>query len=205
MKAHKSVRRRGEIDRFDSTVSTLLFGNFGNAIAVSNVEMMIHVVQIVAIMLVAFTLAPALAHAFEFPGKKRLTREAYLTVQTIYYPGFTLLGLAEPGSLIAVIVLVLLTPAATPAFWLTLIALLGLLGMQVVYWTLTHPANKYWLQGGSVSLGNIGRSFFSFDPASLSGSRVAGGEVDWTRFRDRSEYSHIIRAGLSLLGQDYRS
>lgn len=32
-------------------------------------------------------MAPALAHAMEYPGKMRLSRDAYLTVQPIYYPG----------------------------------------------------------------------------------------------------------------------
>ena len=160
---------------------------------------MFHAVQILAITMVAITLAPALAHAFEFPGKKRLSRDAYLVVQTIYYPGFTLLGLAEPGSLIAVIILALLTPPATAAFWFTLAALLGLLGMQFVYWTLTHPTNSYWLHSASVGLGKVGREFFAFDPVIRPGSRTAGNEVDWTKFRDRWEYSHIIRAGLSFL------
>jgi len=43
-------------------------------------------IQIVSILLVAVAFAPALAHVLEFPGKRRLNKEAYLTVQPIYYP-----------------------------------------------------------------------------------------------------------------------
>src|SRR5205809_327776 len=34
----------------------------------------------------------SLAHALEYPGKRRLDRETYLKAQTIYYPGFTIGG-----------------------------------------------------------------------------------------------------------------
>jgi hypothetical protein len=36
-----------------------------------------------------------LAHALEWPGKLRLSREHYLAVQPIYYPGFTYSGFAR--------------------------------------------------------------------------------------------------------------
>jgi hypothetical protein len=156
---------------------------------------MLHIMQILAIILVAIAMAPALAHAFEFPGKMRLNRDAYVTVQAIYYPGFTIAGISEPLSLIAVIVLLLFTPPGTVTFWLTLVALFGLLGMQVIYWTRTHPTNKYWLQSAEGKLGNIGSGFFAFDPTSRTEER----EVDWTKLRDRWEYSHITRAGLAFL------
>ncbi|HEY1946248.1 MAG TPA: hypothetical protein VGG97_04530, partial [Bryobacteraceae bacterium] len=67
--------------------------------------------------------------AFEFPGKKRLNRESYVAVQSIYYPGFTLLGIAEPVGLIAALVLLLLTPAGTASFWLTFIASIARAGL----------------------------------------------------------------------------
>jgi hypothetical protein len=43
-------------------------------------------------------MALSLAHALEVPGKLRLNKEQYLAVQTIYYPGFTLGGIAEFAS-----------------------------------------------------------------------------------------------------------
>jgi hypothetical protein len=155
-----------------------------------------HLAQILSVVFIGLALAPAIAHAFEYPGKKRLGKEGYIAVQGIYYPGFTLLGMSEPAGLIAVVVLLLFTPAETAPFWLTLIALIGLLGMQVVYWAYTHPTNKFWLQMAGAAPGNLGSGFFAFDPAR---QRTTWMSEDWRRLRDRWEYSHIARAGLAFV------
>src|SRR5437763_16927673 len=64
---------------------------------------MLQTIEIVSILLVALAMAPALAHFLEFPGKSRLTKDAYLAVQPIYYPGFTIAGsIGEVGGLIFV-------------------------------------------------------------------------------------------------------
>jgi hypothetical protein len=63
--------------------------------------------------------------------------------------------------------------------------------MQVVYWLFTHPVNKYWLQ--STKVGNFGAGFFG---VSANQDQDA---ADWTKLRDRWEYSHIARAGLATL------
>jgi hypothetical protein len=61
---------------------------------------MFQILQILTTVLVAVAMVPALAHALEYPGKMRLSRDAYLTVQPIYYPGFTIAGgIAEAGGL----------------------------------------------------------------------------------------------------------
>jgi len=156
---------------------------------------MFHVMQIVTITLVALAMAPALAHALEFPGKRRLNRDDYVAVQAIYYPGFTIAGIAEAAGLVAVIALLLFTPRETTAFWLTVVAMFGMLGMQIVYWTLIHPINQFWLQSANATVGNLGGGFFAFDPA----GRTGGTQADWTNLRDRWEYSHVARAGLAFL------
>ena len=69
---------------------------------------MFHTMQILSIILVALAMAPALAHAFEYPGKMRLNKDAYVTVQSIYTPGFAIAGVSEPAALVAVLVLLLL-------------------------------------------------------------------------------------------------
>jgi hypothetical protein len=159
---------------------------------------MFHIMQIFTTVLVAVAMAPAVAHALEYPGKMRLNQDAYQTVQGIYYPGFTIAGgVAEAGGLIATIVLLILTPAGTASFWLTLLALLGMLGMQIVFWIYTQPANRFWLQNAGERVGNAGTRFFAFSPAGHSGT--TGAAVDWIRLRDRWEYSHIVRAGLVFL------
>src|SRR5215475_14543560 len=120
---------------------------------------MLHAVEIVSILLVALAMVPALAHALEFPGKTRLPKDTYLTVQPIYYPGFTIAGgIGEVGGLISVVVILLLTPQGTPAFWLRLVALVAMFGVQLVFWMFTQPVNKFWLQ--STTLGGFANTFF---------------------------------------------
>lgn len=153
---------------------------------------MIEVLRIVNLILVVLALVPALAHALELPGKLRLTKDAYLAVQPIYYPGFTVAGIAEPLAILSSAVLVAVTPRSGAAFWLTLAGLLALIAMHAVYWFVTHPVNKVWLQGGRLQ--GAGAGFFSF----ASGS--AAGTADWTALRDRWEYSHVVRAVLAALG-----
>jgi ABC-type Fe3+-siderophore transport system permease subunit len=138
-----------------------------------------------------------MAHVLELPGKLRLDRDAYFAVQRIYYPGFTIGGgVGDAGGLIATLILVLLTPAGTPAFWLALAALLGLVAMNAVYWIFTHPLNRYWLTGEA--LGSLGAGFFSFDVAKRSQPEAAR-RPNWQEFRDRWEYSHLARAVFAVV------
>lgn len=152
---------------------------------------MLHAVEVAAIVLIALAMAPALAHAFEFPGKKRLDRDHYVMAQGIFYPDFTLLGSSEPLALIAILILLFLTPTNSSAFWLTALALLCALGMQVVYWVFTHPTNKYWLRSSETAMGTAGSQFFAVGASAQT--------ADWIRLRNRWEYSHIARAALSFL------
>lgn len=154
------------------------------------------VVRVLSVLLVAVAMALALAHALEFPGKRRLSREAYLAVQPIYYPGFTIGGLAEPLGLLATLALLLLTPRGGTDFWLTLAALLGLVGMQAVYWLVTHPVNKVWLRGEALQ--GVGAGFFALDPAQRSRPATEARPADWTALRDRWEGSPVARAALAL-------
>jgi preprotein translocase subunit SecE len=150
--------------------------------------------QVITVSLVGLAVVPALAHALELPGKMRLTRDTYFAVQRIYYPGFTIAGgVGEAGGLIATLVLFLLTPPASAAFWPTAVALLALAGMEVVYWTVTHPVNKVWLRGQT--LGSFGSGFFSFASRRGEENRT----VEWTDLRDRWEYSHVVRAVLAVV------
>jgi hypothetical protein len=150
---------------------------------------MLTTLQIVTLMLVALTMVPAVAHALEFPGKMRLSKDAYLTVQRIYYPGFTIAGLAEGFSIIAALALVIVTPRHGTAFVLSLTALILLLAMHAVYWMVTAPVNKVWLEGEQ--LGRAGSTFFRMNKD--DGRPPA---AEWTSWRDRWEHSHIARAVL---------
>lgn len=151
--------------------------------------------QVLALDLVSVAMALALAHALELPGKVRLSREAYLSTQVIYYPGFTIGGMVgEGGGLLTTLALVLASPAGTAPFWLTVGAFAALLTIHAAYWLLTHPVNNFWLEDSNLE--GAGKHFFSFDPL----KRKAGGRLpDWTALRNRWERSHVLRAGLGLL------
>jgi hypothetical protein len=147
-------------------------------------------------MVVTMAFAFSLAHALELPGKMRLDKETYYAVQPIYYPGFTIGGISEPVGIILTIVLLFLTPFGSAEFRLTLVALLGLLAQQAVYWVVTHPVNQFWVEGQN--LNRLSAGFFSFG---MKASRGVGDtpRQDWKQLRDRWEYSHVVRAGLTLI------
>jgi hypothetical protein len=149
--------------------------------------------HVVAMLLVAITLVPALAHALEFPGKLRLPREEYLAVQPIYYPGFTWAGFAEPLAILLTLLTALLMPFGSKPFWVGFGAFLALAAMHAVYWLRTHPVNNFWLK--DTKLSPAGKAFFGAGAGSAEGAAPA----DWIALRDRWEHSHIIRAALALL------
>jgi hypothetical protein len=155
---------------------------------------MFQVLQIITILLVAGAMSLALAHALEYPGKLRLEKDAYLATQQIYYPGFTIGGLAEGLGVVATLLLVIVTPSGSGVYWLTLGAFIAMVCMHAAYWLLTHPVNNFWLK--DVELKGASRGFFAFDPL---GRARGGAAPDWTELRDRWELSHIVRAGLSFL------
>jgi hypothetical protein len=145
--------------------------------------------EILSVLLVAVAMALSLAHALEWTGKLRLSKEEYLAMQPIYYPGFTIGGIAEPAGLLALLVLLFLTPEE--GFWLLVGAFVALAAMHATYWLLTHPVNNFWLKDFNPK--GLGGSFFA-----IGGGRLGEG-ADWTALRDRWETSHAIRAALCLL------
>ena len=152
--------------------------------------------KVVTVFLVSITMSLALAHVFELPGKMRLNKETYIAVQSIYYPGFTIGGVAEGLGMVAALVLLLLTPAERAPFWWTLAGLVALLAMHAAYWVITHPVNGFWLKDRQLK--GFGAKFFSFDPMKRSLAGEGGGER-WKSLRDRWEYSHVLRAVLSVI------
>ena len=155
---------------------------------------MLAALQVLTVMVVSVAMALVLAHALELPGKMRLTKEQYLAVQPIYYPGFTFGGMAEPIGLVLLLVLLFHTPTATTAFWLSGSAFVALLAMHATYWLMTHPVNNFWLK--DIPLDRAGTGFFSFGAANRTDEC---GTPDWTMLRDRWELSHLVRTGFGLL------
>ena len=99
--------------------------------------------------------------------------------------------------MISTLILLVLAPLGSADFWLTLVALLGLIGMQAVYWLVTHPVNQFWLQDEPLS--GVSRGFFSFASTRGPGRPHESSPVPWTDMRDRWEYSHVVRAGFAAL------
>ena len=145
--------------------------------------------QVVAVILTAITMALSLAHALELPGKLRLDRSEYLAVQPIYYPGFTRAGAAEPIAVLVLAVLLALTTFGGAAFWLTAGALVAAATTHLLYWLLTAPVNKVFLQDQQLS--GSARRFFD------TGTR-GGDKHEWTVLRDRWERSHLYRAATAM-------
>jgi hypothetical protein len=155
------------------------------------------ILEVITIFLVAIAMSTAVAHALEFPGKLRLDHKSYVTVQTIYYPGFTVAGVGEPLAAVAALILLLIFPDRGTAFWWVLSAFIALLLMHAVFWFVTQPTNRYWLR--SQKLGRVGAKFFAVDRTGQSGTGIADNNMEWQHFRDRWEYSHIVRAILSVI------
>lgn len=150
--------------------------------------------EVLTVILVAGAMAMALAHALELPGKLRLARQEYFVVQRIYYPGFTIGGgIAEVGGIVTTFALMLTSSGPLQA-WLIAGALVALLAMQLVFWFMTQPINKHWLQ--DVELNAPAKRFFGTEGA--AGSPPSQTQ-EWTALRNRWELSHVIRAALAML------
>jgi hypothetical protein len=148
--------------------------------------------EVLTVFLAAVAMSLALAHALEMPGKMRLPRDAYLAVQTIYYPGFTIGGLGEFAAVVAAFLLLLRTPSSSPAFWWMVTGFAALAGMQLTYWLFTQPVNSVWLKGEKLT--GAGAGFFS-----LFAMKNVDDKESWTALRDRWEYSHVARAIFSVI------
>ena len=142
------------------------------------------IVGVLATVATAVAMTTSLAHALELPGKLRLSRDDYVSVQPIYYPGFTWAGPAEPIAILAVAAVVALTPFRSAAFWLSSAALVAAVATHALYWTLTAPVNKVWLKDERLS--GTAQRFF--------GSAADVDDNDWTALRARWERSHVYRA-----------
>ena len=150
--------------------------------------------QVVTVMVVAVAMALVVAHVLELPGKMRLSKEEYLAVQPIYYPGFTIGGIAEPLGLVLLLGLAIAMPIGSAMFWLTTGAFLALAAMHATYWLLTHPVNNFWLKDAKLTRASA--AFFSFG---MPAQRDESASPPWTHLRDQWEFSHIVRAVLGIL------
>ena len=152
------------------------------------------VFQVITVFLASIAMSLAVAHALELPGKMRLNKENYIATQTIYYPGFTIGGASEGLSILAALVLLLLTPANTQPFWWIFAGLICLAAMHAAYWVLTHPVNRFWTR--NLNLEGASANFFARGKDKLAAQNASPDER-WMNFRNRWEYSHVFRAVLA--------
>jgi len=158
---------------------------------------MILTLKVATVFLVSVAMALSLAHALELPGKLRLDKREYLTVQPIYYPGFTVGGLCEILGIVAVGALLFMSPTAGMTFGLMLGALTALVAMHAAYWIITHPVNNFWL--GDKDLKGVGAGFFAFGASKHAASEGTTSDDGWKGLRNRWEFSHILRAILAAI------
>jgi hypothetical protein len=126
-----------------------------------------------ALLFAALALVPAGAHLAELPNKIQLPAAEYLTIQQIYR-GWALFGFVVFGALVSTLVLTAMVRNAARTFRLTAIALLCIVGTQVVFWTFTFPANQ------------ATKNWSMLPP-------------NWAELRTQWEYSHAVSAGLNLV------
>jgi hypothetical protein len=101
----------------------------------------LRIASFLSLVFVALALAPAMAHLLELPNKITLSREDYLTVQQIYR-GWALLGIVVAGALSSTLALTILARRHQRAFAFALVAVLCIVGAQIVFWSYTYPANR---------------------------------------------------------------
>ncbi|HZW08484.1 MAG TPA: hypothetical protein VFF69_01145 [Phycisphaerales bacterium] len=126
-----------------------------------------------AIVLVALTLGPSLAHLLELPNKIGLDRAAYFTVQQVYR-GWALLGILIFLALASTLTLTIMLRRERRPMLLSAVSFIALAAGQAVFWAFTFPANQ-----------------------ATSNWTVA--PPDWEQLRSRWEYSHAAGALLNTL------
>jgi hypothetical protein len=119
-------------------------------------------------------LGRALAHAFELSAKMNLPRDEYFIIQQVYR-GWSSISLPlVVVQLIALVTTAYLVRREPRVVVPTALAILFVLGAQVLFWTYTYPAN-------------------------VATANWTVPTDDWVRLRRVWEYSHLARAGLQAL------
>lgn len=131
---------------------------------------MIRILEIVALLTVAVSMASAWAHLLELPAKMRLPRDDYLTVQQIYR-GWALLGIVVVAALASTAALAVLTSGEGRRFHYATGAAACVAASLALFFCFAYPANK----------------------ATANWTHTPEG---WKRLRARWEYSHAASAVL---------
>lgn len=95
----------------------------------------------VALLASALALGAAMAHLLELPNKIGLPRDQYFIVQQVYR-GWAQLAYLLALQFLAMLALAVRLRHQKPLFRPVLVAILGLLSAQAVFWVWTFPANQ---------------------------------------------------------------
>ena len=127
----------------------------------------------IGLVATALALGGALAHLYELANKMSLGRDDYFTVQQIYQ-GWNRLGFVLLVEAAALLALAIIARGDRPMLRPVLLAIFGLVGAQIVFWSYTFPANQ-------------ATQNWTLIPA------------NWEVLRAQWEYSHAAGAGFQLL------
>jgi hypothetical protein len=135
--------------------------------------MSLRVVQFLAVLLTALAFVPAGAHLFELPNKVDLSRDAYLTVQSIY-AGWAWFGIIDLAALVTNVALAVRLRRQRRAFSFAVAAALCFVVFFAIFFMWTFPANQ----------------------ATANWTTMPD---TWSELRQGWEYSHAVNAVVMLL------
>ena len=135
---------------------------------------MLRVWNFSSLLFVGLALMPSGAHLLELPHKISLPAPDYLVVQQLYR-GWALSGLVVLGELVSTAFLTWELWQRQRPYGAALLALVCVIGAQILFWSYTQPANR--------ATGNW---------MILPGN--------WETLRQHWEYSHAASAILGLIG-----
>ena len=139
-------------------------------------ETLLTVWHFATIMLMALAMTAAVAHVMELPPKMKFEPRLYVMLHRTLFPNFgRVAGTAEFLALVAVIGLAWRMHGEGSTFALTLVSTILMVAAHGVFWVLVQPANT-----------------------TMAGWSLDAIPADWTRWRNRWEYSHAIRAVLQI-------
>jgi hypothetical protein len=133
--------------------------------------------RLVALLSVGVQVGVSYSHALQAPGKRTLTADVFLRVQTDllnYQPG---LGPVEAVAFLSVLVVLLLVRRRRSVFLLTLGGLACLAAMWGVWALFIEPIN-----------------------VQIDGQTLASIPADWESLRDRWHAFHLFRLALAVVG-----
>ncbi len=139
--------------------------------------MLLRLWRLLAIMLTALSLGPALGHLLELPAKMRYDGPLWLTVSQTLYAAFGTFGAAfEVGAVLTTVVLVIMVRERRPAFPWTLLGALCMVAAHAAFWIWLAPVNA---------------TIATLTPQSLP--------ADWMELRNQWETTHAVRAVLQIV------